>query len=66
MSKPLEEMSVKELRQYMFARRNHSLEWEKAYDVFSKKVEWNKTPANATPEKEKQIIKNLIARKIQT
>ncbi|MDJ0594986.1 MAG: hypothetical protein QNJ72_34250 [Pleurocapsa sp. MO_226.B13] len=65
MSKPLEEMTVKELRQYMFEHRNHSLEWEKAYDVFSQKVEWNKTPTNATPEEEKQIIESLIAQKMQ-
>ncbi len=65
MSKPLEEMTVKELRQYMFEHRNHEQQWEKAYDLFSQKTKWNKVPTNATPEEEKQIIENLIAQKTQ-
>ena len=65
MSKPLEEMTVKELRQYMFEHRNHEQEWEKAYDLFSQQAKWNKVPTNATPEEEKQIIENLIAQKTQ-
>ena len=65
MSKPLEEMTVMELRQYMFNHQNNDLEWGKAYDLFSQKAEWNQVPAEATPEEEKQIIKDLIARKTQ-
>ncbi len=32
MSKPIEKMSLTELRQYMFEHRNQETEWEKAYD----------------------------------
>lgn len=65
MSKPLEEMTVKELRKYMFEHRNHNLEWEKAYDLFRQKAKWNKVEGNATPEEEKQIIENLIKKRTQ-
>ncbi len=65
MFKPLEEMTVKELRQYMFEHRNSDREWEKAYDLFSQKAKWNKIPRNSTLEEEKQIIQNLIAQKMQ-
>lgn len=49
----------------MFEHRNCKQEWEKAYDLFSQQAKWNQVPTNATPEEEKQIIENLIARKIQ-
>ena len=65
MSKPLEQMTVKELRQYIFEHRNHNLEWEKAYDLFRQKAEWHRVPNDASPEEERQIIEELIAKRIQ-
>lgn len=65
MSKPLEEMTVKELRKYMFENQANDKEWERAYDLFSKKAEWKSVPAGATLEEEKQIIKDLITKRLK-
>ncbi len=65
MSKPLEEMTVKELRKYMFEHQNHDLEWEKAYDLFRQKAEWHRVSKDITPEEEKEIIENLINKRTQ-
>ena len=63
MSKPIEKMTLTELRQYMSEHRHSNREWERAYDLFRQKADWNKVPSGSTPEQEKQIIKDLIAKK---
>ena len=65
MSKPLEEMTVKELRKYMSDHRGNPQEWERAYDLFDQKAEWKRVPAGATLEEEKQIIQDLIAERLK-
>jgi hypothetical protein len=65
MSKPLEEMTVQELRKYMFDHRGNPQEWEKAFELFDRKAEWKSVPAGATLEEEKQIIKDLIAKRLK-
>ncbi len=63
MSKPLEEMTTEELRQYMFDHRNNDQEWSRAFELFNEKAEWKKVPPNASPEEEKRIIQELIAQR---
>lgn len=61
MSKPLEQMTTKELSQYMIANKNSDTEWQKAYDLFVQKSDWQEVPENATPEEEWKIIEQFIA-----
>lgn len=65
MSKPLEEMTVKELRKYMFENKANNKKWERAYDLFSEKAQWKSVPPGATLEEEKQIIQDLIAKRLK-
>lgn len=56
-------MTVKELRQYMREHQDNDAEWEKAYELFREKADWQKAPEGATWEEEKQFIKDFIASK---
>ncbi|MGK7894361.1 MAG: hypothetical protein AB4372_12250 [Xenococcus sp. (in: cyanobacteria)] len=65
MSKPLEEMIVKELRQYMFNHRNDDQKWSKALELFNEKADWKTIPTGTSPEEEKRIIDKIIAQRIK-
>ena len=65
MSKPLEEMTIKELRQYMFNHRNDDLEWSKAFELFNEKADWKTIPAGTSAEEEKRILDEIIAQRIK-
>ena len=61
MSKPLEKMTAEELSQYMIENKNNDTKWQKAYDLFAQKSDWQEVPENATPEQEWEIIEQFIA-----
>lgn len=63
MSKPLEEMTVDELRHYMREHRDNDEEWERAYDLFHEKADWQKPPKFNSAEEEEKFIEDLIASK---
>ncbi len=62
MSKSFKDMTNAELEKYI---NNYDDEEksELAFLEYSSRLDWNKVPANVTPEKEKQIIENLIAKR---
>jgi hypothetical protein len=61
MSKTLETMNVEELSQYMKEHQDNPVEWQKAYDLFAQKSDWQEIPENATREEEKQFIADFIS-----
>ncbi len=64
MSKSFKDMSNEELEKYFNASQDDETS-ELAFLEYSSRLDWNKVPADATPEEEKQIIENLIAQKTQ-
>lgn len=64
MSKSFKDMSNEELEKYFNAPQDDENS-ELAFLEYSSRLDWNKVPADATPEEEKQIIENLIAQKTQ-
>jgi hypothetical protein len=64
MSKKLENMTVKELSQYLREHQDDSPEWQKAYDLFAQKSDWQEVPESATWEEEQQFIKDFISQVI--
>ena len=62
-NKPLEQMTAEELSQYMRQHQNDA-EWQKAYDLFTQKADWQEVPEDATWEEEKQFIEDFIAQTI--
>lgn len=64
MSKPLETMTVKELQQYMKEHQDDGVEWQKAYDLFARKSDWQSIPEGASPEEEKQFVEDFISQVI--
>ncbi len=61
MSKPLETMTVEELRQYMKEHQDNDVEWQKAYELFAQKSDWQEVPADATWEEQKQFVEDFIS-----
>lgn len=61
MSKPLEQMTIDELSQYMIVHKDNPKEWQKAYNLFAQKSDWQEVPEDATPEQEWQQIEQFIA-----
>ena len=64
MSKPLENMSLNELSQYMKDHKNNHEEWQKAYNLFAQKSDWQDAPEGATWEEQKQFAENFISQVI--
>lgn len=61
MSKSLENMSVTELSQYMKEHQDNSNQWQKAYDLFAAKSDWQEVPEGATWEEQKRFIEDFIS-----
>jgi hypothetical protein len=61
MSKTLENMTIEELSQYMRAHEDNSVEWQKAYDLFAQKSDWQEAPENSTWEEEREFIEGFIS-----
>lgn len=61
MTKPLEQMTQKELSQHMRDNQNNHKEWQKAYDLFAARSDWQEVPEDATPEEELKIMEDFIA-----
>lgn len=64
MSKSFKDMTNAELEKYI----NDDLDEEKselAFLEYNSRLDWNQVPSNATPEEEKQIIEDLIAKRTQ-
>lgn len=61
MSKPLENMTPQELSQYMRSHKNNDEEWQKAYDLFAQKSDWQDAPEGATWEEQMQFIDEFIS-----
>ncbi len=57
-------MTVDELRQYMREHQDNDTEWQKAYDLFAEKADWQEVPKGATWEEEKQFISDFISQVI--
>jgi hypothetical protein len=64
MSKSLKNMTIDELSQYMREHQNNPVEWQKAYDLFAQKSDWQEMPENATWEEEQEFIKDFISQTI--
>jgi DNA replication protein DnaD len=64
MSKPLENMTLEELSQYMKQHQDNSNEWQKAYNLFAQKSDWQDTPEDATWEEQKQFVEDFISQVI--
>ena len=61
MSKTLKHMTVEELSQYMKDNQGDRQEWQKAYDLFVEKSDWQEVPEGATWEEQKQYIEAFIS-----
>lgn len=61
MSKPLENMTLEELSQYMKDNKDNSDEWQKAYNLFAQKSDWQDAPEDATWEEQKQFVEDFIS-----
>ena len=64
MSKSFKDMTNYELEKYIDAHQDDDNS-ELAFLEYSSRLDWDKVPAGASPEEEKQIIENLIARRTQ-
>ena len=64
MSKPLEQMTNEELSQYMKDNQNNHAQWQKAYDLFAAKSDWQEVPEGATWEEQKRFIEDFISQVI--
>lgn len=64
MSKPLESMSLEELSQYMKQHQDSSDEWQKAYELFAQKSDWQDAPEGASWEEQKQFVENFVSQVI--
>ena len=60
MKKPLENMTVEELSTYMKDHQNVHAQWQKAYNLFAQKSDWQEVPEDATWEEQQQIIKDFV------
>ena len=60
MSKPLENMNLEELSQYMKDHKDDHDQWQKAYNLFAQKSDWQEIPEGATWEEEQKIIKDFV------
>ena len=60
MSKSFKDMTNDELEKH-FDDYQDEENSELAFLEYASRLDWNKVPANASPEEEKQIIENLIA-----
>ena len=61
MSKPLENMSLNELSQYMKDNKDNHEEWQKAYDLFAAKSDWQDAPEGATWEEQLKFAEDFIS-----
>ena len=64
MSKLLENMSIEELQQYMKQHQDNHTEWQKAYNLFAQKSDWQSAPEGATWEEEKQFVEEFVSQVI--
>ena len=64
MSKSLEKMTIEELSQYMKQHQDNHKEWQKAYELFAQKSEWQDAPEGATWEEEKQFVEDFVSQVI--
>lgn len=64
MSKPLKDMTVAELSQYMKEHQNNPEEWQKAYSLFAQKSDWQDAPEGATWEEQMQFAEDFISQVI--
>jgi hypothetical protein len=64
MSEPLENMSLEELSDYMKQHQNNPDEWQKAYNLFAKKLDWQDAPESATWQEQKQFVEDFISQVI--
>jgi hypothetical protein len=64
MSKSLTEMSIEELKAYLFDHKNDDLQWSQAYEEFRTRPGWTNVPADTPIEEQERILEELIARKI--
>ena len=64
LSKALENMTLEQLSQYMKDNKDNHEEWQKAYNLFAQKSDWQEVPEGATWEEEKQFIKDFISQVI--
>ena len=62
MSKPLENMTVEELADYMKEHQNNHVEWQKAYSLFAQKSDWQEVPEGATWKKKSSLSKISLLR----
>lgn len=60
MSKPLEQMSVEELSQYMKKHQDNDVEWTKAYKLFAEKSDWQGIAEGATYKEQKQFVEKFL------
>jgi hypothetical protein len=65
MSKSLENMTVEELSRYMKEHQDNPVEWQKAYDLFARKSDWQAAPEGATWEEEQQFVEDFVAQVIK-
>ena len=64
MSKPLENMSLKELSKYMKDNKSNNEKWQEAYNLFAQKSDWQDAPEGATWEEQKQFAEDFISQVI--
>ena len=64
MSKPLENMTTEELSQYMKSNQDNDEQWQKAYDLFAQKSDWQQVPEGSSWEEQKQFIEKFISQVI--
>lgn len=61
MSKPLEQMNLEELSQYMIENQDNHTEWTKAYKLYAAKSDWQDAPEGATWEQQKQFAEDFLS-----
>jgi hypothetical protein len=61
MSKPLENMTSEELSHYMKDNKTNHEEWQKAYDLFAQKADWQDAPEGATWEEQRQFAEDFLS-----
>ena len=64
MSESFKNMTNDELEKYINDHLDDET-GELAFLEYSSRLDWNKVPAGATPEEEKQIIEDLIAQRTE-
>lgn len=64
MSENLKNMTLEQLSQYMKDNKDNHEEWQKAYNLFAQKSDWQDAPENATWEEQLRFVEDFVSQVI--